>query len=67
MSKDQKSSKLALGFSNFRKFEDFPILEFGEITYMVGRNNAGKSTLVKALILVLDYLQNQAGKNFFIR
>ncbi|MDA7762291.1 ATP-binding protein [Crocinitomicaceae bacterium] len=64
MSKDQKSNKLALGFNNFRKFEDFPILEFGEITYLVGRNNAGKSTLVKALVLVFEYLKNQQNDTF---
>ncbi|MDC1245116.1 ATP-binding protein [Crocinitomicaceae bacterium] len=64
MSKDQKTSKFALGFSGFRKFEDFPILEFGEITYLVGRNNAGKSTLVKALVLVFEYLKNQQNETF---
>ena len=48
-----------VGFKNFRRFENFPMLEFGKITYMVGRNNSGKSTMVKALLLVMDYLQNQ--------
>jgi predicted ATP-dependent endonuclease of OLD family len=48
-----------IGFKNFRRFENFPLLEFGNITYMVGRNNSGKSTMVKALLLVMDYLQNQ--------
>ncbi len=57
-------SKTGIGFKNFRRFENFPLLEFGEITYMVGRNNSGKSTMVKALLLVLDYLNNQAGRTF---
>ena len=48
-----------IGFKNFRRFKEFPMLEFGNITYMVGRNNSGKSTMVKALLLTLDYLQNQ--------
>lgn len=53
-----------IGFKNFRRFKEFPQLEFGNITYMVGRNNSGKSTMVKALLLVIDYLQNQLGDTF---
>jgi predicted ATPase len=53
-----------IGFKNFRRFENFPLLEFGNITYMVGRNNSGKSTMVKALLLVIDYLQNQLDDTF---
>ena len=53
-----------IGFKNFRRFKEFPQLEFGNITYMVGRNNSGKSTMVKALLLVMDYLQNQLDDTF---
>ena len=53
-----------IGFKNFRRFKEFPQLEFGNITYMVGRNNSGKSTMVKALLLIMDYLQNQLGDTF---
>jgi len=53
-----------IGFKNFRRFENFPLLEFGPITYMVGRNNAGKTTIVKGLLLVMDYLQNQLSDRF---
>jgi predicted ATPase len=53
-----------IGFENFRRFEKFPMLEFGPITYTVGRNNAGKSTMVKALLLVMDYLHNQTSDTF---
>lgn len=53
-----------IGFKNFRRFKEFPMLEFGNITYMVGRNNSGKSTMVKALLLTLDYLQNQLSDTF---
>lgn len=53
-----------VGFKNFRRFENLPMLEFGNITYMVGRNNSGKSTMVKALLLVMDYLKNQTSSTF---
>lgn len=54
----------AIGFENFRRFQQFPMIRLGNITYMVGRNNSGKSTLVKALILIIDYLQNQMSEKF---
>lgn len=47
-----------IGFKNFRKFEDFPIMDLGDITILVGGNNAGKSTLVKAILLIIDNLKN---------
>ena len=59
-----KNNTKGIGFKNFRRFEKFPQLEFGNITYMVGRNNSGKSTMVKALLLIIDYLQNQLGDTF---
>ena len=59
-----KNNTKGIGFKNFRRFENFPLLEFGNITYMVGRNNSGKSTMVKALLLVIDYLQNQLDETF---
>lgn len=61
--KTETQSK-GIAFKNFRRFIDFPMLEFGNITYMVGRNNSGKSTMVKALLLTLDYLQNQLSDTF---
>jgi len=45
-----------IGFQNFRRFQNFTPLECGPITFLVGRNNAGKSTLVKAFMLVNNYL-----------
>lgn len=47
----------SISFKNFRRFADFPEFKFGNITILVGGNNAGKSTLVKALLLVLDNLK----------
>jgi len=46
-----------IGFNNFRKFAEFKPLEYGGITFLVGRNNAGKSTMVKAILLMIDYLK----------
>lgn len=46
-----------IGFKNFRRFEDFPMLNLGDITILVGRNNAGKSTMIKAILLLLDNLK----------
>lgn len=47
----------SIGFTNFRKFVSFPEIPFGDITIMVGGNNAGKSTLVKAMLLMRDFLK----------
>lgn len=47
----------SISFKNFRRFAEFPEFKFGDITILVGGNNAGKSTLVKALLLVLDNLK----------
>jgi predicted ATP-dependent endonuclease of OLD family len=46
-----------IGFRNFRRFTDFKPIEFKAVTFLVGRNNSGKSTLVKALLLIIDYLK----------
>lgn len=48
-----------IGFKNFRKFENFPIMDFSPITIFVGENNAGKSTVVKAILSVLDFISSQ--------
>ena len=46
-----------IGFKNFRRFQDFNPLDYSGITFLVGRNNAGKSTLVKALLLIDNYFK----------
>lgn len=48
----------AIGFNNFRKFENFPRIPMGNITIFVGGNNSGKSTTVKAIISVLSFLRS---------
>lgn len=52
-----------IGFSNFRKFINFPEQELGNITILVGGNNAGKSTLVKAMLLMRDFLKSRIERN----
>ena len=47
-----------IGFTNFRRFEQFPVLDIDDITFIVGSNNSGKSTMVKAILLVYDNLRS---------
>lgn len=47
----------SIHFENFRRFAKSPEFTFGDITILVGGNNAGKSTLQKALLLVFDNLR----------
>lgn len=53
-----------IGFKNFRKFENFPSIKLGDVTYLVGKNNAGKSTMVKALILMVENLIQKSNVPF---
>ncbi|MDO4971804.1 MAG: AAA family ATPase [Bacteroidales bacterium] len=46
-----------VGFKNFRKFENFPAMELGDITMLVGPNNSGKSTFVKSILMLDDYFR----------
>ena len=48
-----------IGFRNFRRFKELNNLPLGGINLFVGGNNAGKSTVVKGLLLLLDFLKNQ--------
>lgn len=48
-----------IGFKNFRKFENFPTMDLGDITILVGGNNAGKSTVVKAILLITEFLKTR--------
>lgn len=50
--------KNSITFKHFRKFEDFPKLDFNDITFVVGKNNSGKSTFVKAFVMVYNYLKS---------
>ena len=48
----------SFGFKNFRKFEDFPMMELGGINIFVGKNNSGKSTAIKVLNTIADNFAN---------
>ncbi|AQX10936.1 MULTISPECIES: AAA family ATPase [Elizabethkingia] len=56
--------KNSIQFKHFRKFEDFPKLDFNDITFVVGKNNSGKSTFVKAFVMVYNYLKSGNLKQF---
>lgn len=45
-----------IGFKNFRRFENLEPLQLGGVNFFVGGNNSGKSTVVKAMMLLLDNL-----------
>jgi predicted ATP-dependent endonuclease of OLD family len=53
-----------LGFKNFRRFIELKPLSYSGITFLVGRNNSGKSTFVKAMILLIEYLKSDNFKVF---
>ena len=53
----------SIGFKNFRRFANLDPLQLGDITFFVGGNNAGKSTVVKAMMLLLDNLSVKAQIN----
>lgn len=48
-----------IGFKNFRKFKELDPLNLGQISIFVGENNAGKSTVVKAILSALDFLKTR--------
>ena len=45
-----------IGFKNFRRFKNFPSMSLAPITIFVGENNAGKSTVVKGILALSDFL-----------
>lgn len=47
-----------IGFKNFRRFAKFPSMELSPITIFVGENNAGKSTVVKGILALSDFLNS---------
>jgi len=52
-----------IGFKNFRRFQNFPTIDLAPITIFVGENNAGKSTVVKAILALLDFLNSGIADN----
>ena len=54
----------SISFENFRQFKEFPTTDLGPITFLVGKNNSGKSTIVKALLLISDFLKSGEMREF---
>lgn len=48
---------------NFRKYESLDSLKLNNINIFVGKNNAGKSTVVKAIMLALDNIRSLRWKD----
>ncbi|SHL70487.1 Predicted ATPase [Xylanibacter ruminicola] len=46
-----------IGFKNFRRYNELSPLSLGRLTLLSGGNNSGKSTLVKAAMLAINYLK----------
>ncbi len=46
-----------IGFKNFRRFSNPLTMDLGNINLLVGGNNSGKSTVVKALLLITENLR----------
>lgn len=56
---------MKIGFKNFKKFKDFPMIELAPITFLVGANNSGKSSFIKALTLLFFNLKPLYKKDYF--
>lgn len=61
----------AVGFKNFRNFDEFPTMPIEGVTFLVGQNNSGKSTVTKAVRLidcnVANFLRDWSGKSIMER
>ncbi len=57
---------IGLGLENFRVFKEYTEFDFAPITLLTGANNSGKSSLIKALLLLADNAkENDLTKTFF--
>lgn len=48
-----------IGFKNFKRFKNFPMISLAPITLLVGPNNSGKSSFIKALTFLYFNLAHQ--------
>ncbi len=46
------------GLENFRVFKDYTWFDFAPITLLIGPNSSGKSSLIKALLLLKENIKN---------
>lgn len=47
-----------LKISNFRKIKDELEIDFAPTTFLTGTNNSGKSTIIKSILIINDYLNS---------
>ncbi len=52
-----------IGIENFRVFKEMTYFEFAPLTILTGANNSGKSTVLKALLLLRDSVENNKKLN----
>ena len=45
---------IGIELHNFRRFKELPFLEFGKITFLVGSNSSGKSSVSKAIAFLVN-------------
>ena len=57
----------AFGFENFKRFKNFEAINLSNINFLVGANNSGKSTFIKALLLAVQNLKTVKNVNTEIR
>lgn len=50
---------IEIGFQNFRRFEELAPIGLNPITFFVGENNSGKSTVVKGVLVLNDFLSSK--------
>lgn len=53
---NEKKIMKAIGFKNFRNFEELPMMDINGVTILVGPNNSGKSTITKACRLIVPQM-----------
>lgn len=53
------------GVKNYKKFQQLSLIPFSDITILVGGNSSGKSSFIKALILLIDNITNRT-HSFFL-
>ncbi len=58
---------ISFGLKNFRRFQELPMMDLGGINIFVGKNNSGKSTAIKALILLLKNISESKSEHLFDR
>ena len=54
---------VSLQLENFRGYSEFTTIDLNDLTCLVGKNNAGKSTILEAL----DFFFNEGGSNGIIK